>query len=283
MSADLDPRDQLTERLAALGRRPVDTAVQSEHLTAIAGVRSGSAFRTSLVGRLKIGAGVMAGFLIGATGLTTAGAMGPLQPIAADVVEAVAPVDVPRGKADEAKAKAKAAHDVDGQGSIGTERDWAGCTPGEGGEFAGNRGQYLKQERANGADALAAAKASNCGKPLNDDADEDVDATEAPKAGGAKGATGANQGQNGQGNGNSAGQGSADDAGKPADVGKPADAGKPAETGAKPGTVPAPAATEKANANAKLPAPRTPGAPAEDSTGTDSEAEAETEPAGSDL
>lgn len=187
MSAELDPRDDLTDRLRALGQRAVDPALQSEHLTALAGVRSGSAFRTSLAGRLKVGAGVLAGFLLGATGLTTAGAMGPLQPIAARTVEAVAPVDVPKGKADQAKENAEKEAKANrlADGSIGTQRIWDGCEPGEDGKtFAGNRGQYLKQERAKGAAALQAAKDSDCGKPVADDEDGDTDeleSTEAPE------------------------------------------------------------------------------------------------------
>lgn len=191
MTGDLDPHDDLTDRLRALGQRPVDPALQSEHLTAMAGVRTGSAFRTSLVGRAKVAAGVFAGFLIGATGLTTAGAMGPLQPIAADVVEAATPLkELPESasaKAKEAREKGAAAKDVDGKGSIGTERDWSDdCAPVEEGgtTYAGNRGRYLKQERAKGADAFEAAKASTCGKPIGgDDADgEELEELEAPKA-----------------------------------------------------------------------------------------------------
>jgi hypothetical protein len=193
MTGDFDPRDDLTDRLRALGQRPVDPALQSEHLTAMAGVRSGSAFRTSLLGRAKVAAGVMAGFLIGATGLTTAGAMGPLQPISADVVEAVTPLKELPGsasaKAKEAREKGAAAKDVDGKDSIGTERDWSDdCAPVEegGATYAGNRGRYLKQERAKGADAFEAAKASTCGKPIAADDDatagDDAPELEAPKS-----------------------------------------------------------------------------------------------------
>src|SRR5689334_9276060 len=115
MSADLDPRhDDLTARIHALGERPVDPALQSEHLTAMAGVRRGSAFRTSLAGRAKVGAGVLAGFLLGATGLTTAGAMGPLQTISAKAVEAATPLEVAdHGKSADAKAKHAADDDTD--------------------------------------------------------------------------------------------------------------------------------------------------------------------------
>lgn len=188
MTSDLDPRDSLTDRLRTLGQRPVDPALQSEHLTAMAGVRAGSAFRTSLMGRVKVAAGVFAGFLIGATGLTTAGAMGPLQPIAADVVEAATPLkELPESasaKAKEAREKGAAAKDVDGQGSIGTARDWSdGCAPVEegGATYAGNRGRYLKQERAKGANALAIAKDSTCGKPIGGEDDDAAAELEAPK------------------------------------------------------------------------------------------------------
>ena len=178
MSDSLDPRDELTERLAALGRHPVDAALQSQHLTAMAGVPAGgSAFRTSLAGRLKVAAGILGGFLLGASGLTAAGAMGPLQPIAAQVAHDVAKADVPQGPKDKAEkaAKEKAEKARLADGSIGTARDWSdNCADtGTAGEYAGNRGQYLKQERAKGEDALEAAKASTCGMPLaGDDADE---------------------------------------------------------------------------------------------------------------
>lgn len=266
MSADLEPHDELTERLAALGRRPVDPALQSEHLTALAGVRSSSAFRASLAGRLKVAAGVMAGFLIGATGLASAGALGPVQGIAATAIEKATPLNgLPDSASD--KAKAKAAKDADGKGSIGTERDWSdGCVPasGEGdtAKFAGNRGQYLKQERANGAEALAAAKASTCGKPLGGDDDE---APKAPKVEETEDeATKDDNGRNGAGNGQSGGKGNADDAGRPDETDDPAEPRKPADTGAKPETVPAPPAQEKAPDNAKLPPAGAPGAPADD-------------------
>jgi hypothetical protein len=183
MTEDLDPRDPLTDRLRALGRTPVDPALQSDHLTAMAGVRGGSVFRNALAQRLKLAAGVMAGFLLGASGLTAAGALGPLQPIAAKAVEAVAPVDVPKGQKDKAK-EAKAEKEQGGSsrlpdGSIGTARHWEGCVAADGGTFAGNRGRYLKQERAKSGEAFEAAKATECGKPLVSDDDEAAEATKA--------------------------------------------------------------------------------------------------------
>ncbi|HVF32302.1 MAG TPA: hypothetical protein VM933_04610 [Acidimicrobiales bacterium] len=192
MSDSLDPRNDLTERLAALGRQPVAPAVRSQHLTALASVPVARSFRTSLAGRLKVGAGVLAGFLLGASGLTAAGAMGPLQPVAAKVAAEVAKVEVPQGPKDQAEKKAKkakaekAAKSRLADGSIGTARDWSdNCADnGTPGEYAGNRGQYLKQERAKGADQLAAAKASTCGLPIGaekDASDEDESKGE-PKA-----------------------------------------------------------------------------------------------------
>ena len=189
MSDSLDSRDDLTERLAALGRVPVAPAVQSEHLTAIASVAAGRSFRTSLAGRLKVGAGVLAGFLLGASGLTAAGALGPLQPVAAKVASEVANVEVPQGPKDKAEKaekakKAKAAKARLADGSIGTARDWSdNCADnGTDGQYAGNRGQYLKQERAKGAEALAAAKASTCGMPLGAEKDAEDAGDDEPKA-----------------------------------------------------------------------------------------------------
>jgi hypothetical protein len=269
MRADLDPRDaDLAARLRALGSRPVDPALQSEHLTAIAGVRTGSAFRSSLAGRLKVGAGVLAGFLLGATGLTAAGAMGPLQSISAKAVETVTPLEVTHGKSADAKAKhaddAKDDDETEGTESgpkvledgrsIGTLRDWKGCEDND----AGNRGQYLKAVREAGGD-LAAAKASNCGMPLA--AGDDETTTDEPKAADTN-------------------DDASDDAGKPADAGKPdepgksadhkpADAGKPDDAG-KPATVPNAEATDHANDKADLP-DHAPGEPAE-GTGTSADA-----------
>ena len=188
MSDSLDPRDDLTERLAALGRQPVAPAVQSAHLTALSSVPSTRSFRSSLVGRLKVGAGVFAGFLLGASGLATVGGLGPLQPIVAERAAEVANVELPQGpkaKAEKA-AKAKAAKARLADGSIGTQRQWPEptCKKGDDGQFAGNRGQYLKQERAKGAVAFQAAKDSVCGLPegATKDAEATTEKAEEPKA-----------------------------------------------------------------------------------------------------
>ncbi len=268
MNDSLDPRDDLTDRLRALGTQPVDPSLQSQHLTAMAGVRSGSVFRTALASRLKIGAGVAAGFLLGATGLTTFGAMGPLQPIAADVVVAATPLkELPESASDKAKdkaAKEKANRLADG--SIGTARFWTGCAPvtAGGAVYAGNRGQYLKQERAKSAAALTAAKATDCGKPIADEDDDenDVEKNEAPEGAGEATAPG-QQDKADKAAKDKADDTDGDDAEEAGDKGRPADAGKPADPGSqgnKPESVPS--LPDQADENADPPV-HAPGEPAE--------------------
>jgi hypothetical protein len=189
-----DSFDDLTERLHALGQPPVDPALQSQHLTAMAGTdwKRSASFASSFASRIKLGAALVAGFLLGATGLATAGALGPLQPIAATAVEAATPLNVPKGananaekdrakaeKADKvAKAAGASAAKTSPDGFHGTARFTNGCVKAANGEFAIDRGQYLKQERAKGPAALAAAKASDCGKPLRADGTVDPAATD---------------------------------------------------------------------------------------------------------
>ena len=178
MSDSLEPRDDLTERLAALGRQPVAPALQSSHLTAMASVRAERSFRTSLVGRLKVGAGVMAGFLLGASGLASVGGLGPLQPIVADRAAEVANVELPQGPKDKAeKAAAKAAKaskakakGAGPQGEGATNKIWGGPDCPEEGLYR-NRGTFLKAakdaEFAEGdtvKKSFADARASDCGK-----------------------------------------------------------------------------------------------------------------------
>ena len=181
MSDSLDPRDDLTERLAALGRQPVAPAVQSQHLTAMASVPGARSFRTSLAGRLKVGAGVFAGFLLGASGLASVGGLGPLQPIVAERAAEVANVDLPQGPKDKAeKAAAKAAKGEGPQGEGADNKIWGGECP-EKGEFR-NRGDFLKAAKDAERDddetnddtlmSFEKARESDCGKGV--DADGDV-------------------------------------------------------------------------------------------------------------
>jgi len=56
-----------------------------------------------------------------------------------------------------------------------------GCVPAADGSYARNRGQYLAQERAKGADALAAAEKTRCGMPVQSKGTPGADdATETP-------------------------------------------------------------------------------------------------------
>lgn len=187
MSDDFEPRDELTERLSALGQHPVSPALQSEHLTAMAGMARGASWRSMLASRVKLGAAVLGGFLIGTTGLASAGAMGPLQPIAKTTVEAVTPFELPDSASDKAKAAsakankgqakkaAKGAKPDDGD-EAKQPKNWAGCMPESDTISHRNRGQYLKSVRALGDPiAFKAAQESDCGKSLNPDGTIDED------------------------------------------------------------------------------------------------------------
>jgi hypothetical protein len=56
--------------------------------------------------------------------------------------------------------------EADDKADHGVVRFTEGCVPAADGTFARNRGQYLKQERAKGEEALEAAKKSRCGMPI---------------------------------------------------------------------------------------------------------------------
>ena len=164
-------KDWLVDRLRALGTQPIDPATQSQHLTAIATAAVDQAQRSTFLGRVgrrvQLGAALAIGVLLGTTGLATAGALGPLQPIAAKGVEAVTPLDVPNGKGKSAEAKLKAQANGSEADANGVERVTEGC---EAGISTRNRGQYLKGVRekyGNDSAELTAAKASRCGMPVN--------------------------------------------------------------------------------------------------------------------
>lgn len=211
-----EPQDELTERLGALGRRPVEPSLQSQHLTAMSAVGSQASFASLLASRVKLGAAVLGGFLIGAAGLTTAGAMGPLQPIAKTTVEAVTPFQLPDSASD--KAKAKAAERATKEKADKAEgpkepKYWDGCVAAYGTE---NRGQYLKNAKDDEAnpDAFKTARASDCGKALSavNEGDAPAKVDENPEAEKSDAAGKSNQGGS-----------------------KPGDAGTPAERGGKSG------------------------------------------------
>ena len=163
MSDNLDPQDGLSARIHALGERPIDPALQSSHLTAMAEASAAPSAVGLLGSRLRVAGALVVGFLLGSTGLATAGALGPLQPIAATAVEAVTPLNVPNGHADDHAKKATSGEDA------GTERyHGAECTGAEAGTYK-NHGQYIKAVRTAGGDeaAVKAAAESDCGKPLS--------------------------------------------------------------------------------------------------------------------
>ncbi|MEA3076553.1 MAG: hypothetical protein QOF60_1461 [Actinomycetota bacterium] len=193
---DGEGHDDLIKRLTAFGRAPVPPAEQGRHLGAIATLAQEG--RKPMWRRNARRAGVIAtlgaGMFVATTGLAAAGALGPLQPVVAKGVEAATPFQVPKGPAEKANNQVKTAP----AGFHGTARVTDGCVPATNGEFAINHGQYLKQERAKGAEALAAAKASDCGKPLATGSDDSTDpaatdnetdtgtnADHAPKTGGS--------------------------------------------------------------------------------------------------
>ena len=122
----------ITERLRAVGRQPVDPAVQSAHLTRLAQTSRPRSLRP----KLRTAAVFLAGLLVGSSGLAAAGALpDPVQHAAHRVLDKVG-VDVP-----------------DPERYHGPE-----C-----GELQRNHGAYVKEDRD-------LAK-SDCGKPItgNDD------------------------------------------------------------------------------------------------------------------
>ena len=79
--------DQIIDRLRALGREPVDSAVASQHLTAIGAVAVRPQRR---FGRAAVAAAAVVGFVFGSLGLGWAGALpGPVQDVADDVLSTV--------------------------------------------------------------------------------------------------------------------------------------------------------------------------------------------------
>jgi hypothetical protein len=102
-------RDDLTDRLSALGSTRVPPDVRAEHLHAMHSV--GAAPQSRRFGRLAVAAAALVGFVVGSTGFAMAGALpDPAQGIAHNVLSVVQ-VDVPdrkpnRGACVSAAAKA---------------------------------------------------------------------------------------------------------------------------------------------------------------------------------
>ena len=133
----MSEHDDLEARLRALGSDPVDPAVQSRHLTAMASVH----WRRSRLGRAKVVAAFAAGLVLGGTGLASAGALGPVQDPVADAAAKVG-VNLPGGTERVNATNTPTACEVDGTTSPTTFR---------------NHGAYVKA----GGDPK-----DPCGKPL---------------------------------------------------------------------------------------------------------------------
>lgn len=159
MNETFEPEDGLIARLRALGQMPVDSATQARHLTAMAEAAAAPTLFGTFGNRVRVAVALVVGFLLGTTGLASAGALGPLQPIASTTLEKVG-INVPHpDDAGTARYRGEECEDVSYK----------------------NRGSYLKAIRAKyGKDSaeLEAAKASRCGMPLaseGDDVDGDGD------------------------------------------------------------------------------------------------------------
>ena len=149
-----EPEDGLTARLRALGQLPVDSATQSRHLTAMAEAAAAPTLFGTLGNRVRVAVALIVGFMLGTTGLASAGALGPLQPIASTTLAKVG-IDVPHpDDAGTARYRGEECEDVTYK----------------------NRGSYLKAIREKyGKDSaqLETAKASRCGMPVGSDAEGD--------------------------------------------------------------------------------------------------------------
>lgn len=143
----------IEDRLRRLGGQPVDPSLASQHLTAMADVAPA---RAPFGRRLRVGAALVAGLLVGGTGLASAGALGPAQGVAHSALGRVG-ISVPD-------------HD---------RHNGPECTDEDGNPIADlkNHGQYVRSQAK--GDRSAAAK-SNCGKKVKAvDPAADTESTEA--------------------------------------------------------------------------------------------------------
>jgi len=145
--------DSVISRLTSLGEQPIDAALASEQLTAIAITPAREPWFRQ---KLQVAAALVAGLLIGSTGLAAAGALPDTAQQAAHSALRTVGVNVPPG------------HD----------RVTEGCGTDENGEPFKNHGQYVKAHK----DDPEAAK-SDCGKPkksVNDGTEGDANDPECP-------------------------------------------------------------------------------------------------------
>jgi hypothetical protein len=146
---------ELEGRLRALGRQPVDPALQAAHLRAIAQAEQ----RRGVGRRVRWSLALAAAFVVASTGLAAAGVSGGPVTGLGQKIAGVVGVDI-----------------TDGTVTHGTKRHYGPeCVAIADGKGARNHGQYVKWIRQNRPELLEAAKASNCGKPLTDDNEPDTD------------------------------------------------------------------------------------------------------------
>jgi len=154
---------ELAGRLAALGKAPVDPAVASAHLAAIAAVPAGGTLRPvrGRFVRSKVAIAFAAGLLLGGTSLASAGVLGSTpQNAVADAAGHVG-LDLPGG----------------------TPRSTEGC----GGRTYKNHGQFVSQGGDPHSPCGKPAKANDKpGKPDHAQGDDTKDAKKTPGAGAGK-------------------------------------------------------------------------------------------------
>jgi hypothetical protein len=151
----MDEQDHLIDRLRSLGRQPVDATVAAHHLRAIAGFGG----RTGRAVKFKVGAALLAGFMLGGAGLATAGALpGPAQNVARTALSKMG-LDVPTS-----------------HGPARYNDPKCGTDPNTHQAFK-NHGQYVRVHKGD-----PNAGSSRCGKPIQAAVDTTND-TEAPGTG----------------------------------------------------------------------------------------------------
>lgn len=115
--------DDLTRRLRALGTQAVPPGTSASHLAEMAAV--GAPPGRGRFGRLAVGLAALAGFLVGGSGLTMAGALpGPAQDVAAGVLAQVG-VQAPRSSGAEFGKCVSAAARAKGDDAVGAEDEEA--------------------------------------------------------------------------------------------------------------------------------------------------------------